>query len=497
MECRVVKVDVQATVAGEYLNVSAATVTLGVNAIPQIELLCAPTLGAKASPLRPYVSRPTITEYADLYERLSDKAEGKIEPGYVTMTINVNDGAEHEVINLNNWILVDVGMSSVSATAAPNLIVILQHPICKLTKVGSIYETPKSDFNTKLKKAINPGPFTTIVRDVYNFVKNDVLFWPTANGIPPIYRHKLAEQEHLPSTYLEDKTEKVFLQSYIVGAEKRMAEAEARIALPDGNNTSTWDMLLKATGLLLISITQDQSHNFTTDKLLLEPTQPWQERTITLEEDWCFSTELVGRDPYKLAGVMVRKLGPYTDEVNLGILKNGNVKINDPYMEVMYVPEPYKDPDKADGRIMKTSAPQLLDQCFREDAPFGGEISAAQCQLVEARVNTYDAALEAYAHTVYDITACSMARSVANMALYFKDVSGNLILPGNTCSFQADGKELYYGYIEKVVHHLSVQGGNQTSITMSHVRPKPSYMRDKQTIIPINEPNVAYNYKRS
>ena len=146
MDNRVVTVSVEANAAGYKLGVSEATIVLGVNAIPRVELQCAPSMYARQTPLKPDVKTPTLKDYGEVYKKLSVLAEGLSKTGNATFSVK-EDRGETDTIKLNNWILTDVGMSSVSATAAPYMTVILQHPICKLTKVGSIYETPKALLN--------------------------------------------------------------------------------------------------------------------------------------------------------------------------------------------------------------------------------------------------------------------------------------------------------------------------------------------------------------
>ena len=53
-------------------------------------------------------------------------------------------------------------------------------------------------------------------------------------------------------------------------------------------------------------------------------------------------------------------------------------------------------------------------------------------------------------------------------------------------------KDIYYGYIQQVVHHLSTSGGCSTSISMSHVRPEASFYVGGKVAIPIGKKNAAY-----
>lgn len=496
MDNRVVTVSVDANAAGYKLGVSEATIVLGVNAIPRVELQCAPSMYARQTPLKPDVKTPTLKDYGEVYKKLSVLAEGLSKTGNATFTVK-EDRGETDTIKLSNWILTDVGMSSVSATAAPYMTVILQHPICKLTKVGSIYETPKALLNVKLaEENKDPVPFLEVVKRTYDFVaSSDELFWPPPNEYPKIFRHALSQNDFNPNAYLRDDTGAhgdTFLNNANVNQE-RMSQAEASMVLPVEGGTSTWDMILSSAGHLLLSVVQDEACNYTKPKLVLEPTRPWKQSTIELGEDWCVTTDLPGSDPFKISGVMARKLGPYSEEVTLGILRNGNLnETESAASEVMYVPPPPREPKLADGRIMKTSSPALLEMTFRHDSPYGGAITTSNVKDIADRTKNYDDALKAYCKAVYEISTLSLCRATARMALYFHDVHGKLILPGNTCTFYAKGV-LYYGYIQKVAHHISSEGGCSTTIVMSHVRTDESYKINGQTAIEYGAQNAAWS----
>lgn len=158
----------------------------------------------------------------------------------------------------------------------------------------------------------------------------------------------------------------------------------------------------------------------------------------------------------------------------------------------MYVPVPAKDIETADGRIMKTSAPAVLDSAFRRDAPYGGAISLGSAKLDKAREDGFNTAIEKYCKAVYEITAASMIQARAQMALWFTDADGNLLLPGNTCKFTSNGKEIYYGYVRQVIHHLSTGGGCATTLALSYVRPEASFKVAGQVAIAAGAKNAAY-----
>jgi len=501
MDNKVVTVEVDATAAGKTLGVQAATLSLAVNEIPTIELSCVPTQ-ASGKPLEPTVCSPTISEFADLYQTLAPYAEGLSETGDVNIKLS---GDYNDTLSLKNWVLSGVGLSSISSTGAPHLSVVLQHPICKLTKVGSIYETPMSNIDEALNTCISgASSFIDVVDFAYSCVRDHVQFWPPEDPIATEYRMSLGVGDYDPRKYLffdnEGGSTGIFLGA---NAEDAFSRAMAPMVLPTSGG-STWDMIMQSCGALMLSVTQDHSYNFTGDMLKIGPLTPWKKATITLSEDKCAATDVPGMNPFKITGVMARKPGPGADlSVNQGLYDNGRDadEAPEPPSEVMYVPEGVSV-DSSDGRIMVTSAPSILDSAFWIDAVMGDDITAgiAFKGLESNTKDDYNEILRKYCKAVFEVTAGSMIQGRAQMALGFKDDDGNLILPGNTCKFMTKStgnggkgsRPLYYGYIRRVVHHLSTSGGCGTTVMMSYVRPTENFMINGNAAIKAGSPNAAY-----
>ena len=495
MKNKVVGISVEANVLSYKLGAQEATLSLSVNGIPTIELSCAPSgKGRSSKPLVPNVILPHLSEYADMYKDLSIAAESLDTTG--SIRINVT-GDDNDSISLNGWVLAGVGLSNASAVAAPHLNVIFQHPICRLTKVGSIYETPRSDEARAMNKAVGKGTtdFLQIMKKAYRCAREMVEYWPCPPNftLPVQFRQQLGVGEFDPDRYLVWKNSGksgIFLAGSDEGLQTRISQAIARMVFPNTTGSSTWDMITGASGSLLVSVTQDETNNYTKGKLVLEPTQPWKRASITIPEDRCALTELPGMNPLRLVGVMARKLGPYADPISLGYIKNGNDNTKPPVAEVVYVPKGI-NVSTADGRIIKTSAPAILDAAFRRDAPAGQTISLGNINMEAARADGYNSIIGKYCKAVYEITAASMIRARCQLALSFH-LGGKLVLPGNTCKFVSEGKTLYYGYIQDVVHHVSTGGGNSTTIKMSYVRPEESFKIKGNVAIQAGSPNAAY-----
>ena len=494
MDNNVVKVAIEASVAGVELDVHEATISLGINAIPTVELSCAPS---EANRYKINTFRPKIADFNDLYIKLKDKAWGKDKTCDVKFTITT-DGPRsgRDSISLNGWILTGVGMSGVSSTSAPYLTVILQHKICWLTKVGSVYETPKSDEDCEINDATrNCSDIIDALLSVYDCVKNKIDYWPAPNEVAENYRMSLGTDEFDPRKYLKWKGENgIYLA--VEGGKDMKAElsmAIGRALIPDENGTSTWDVLVDAAGSLLLNIVQDQDNNFTKDTLLIEASRPWKAAEITIYDDECHWTELPGMDPFRIAGIMCRRLGPGSFSMNQGTYRGGNPMVDPPDGEVMYTPEPMESPKLADGRIMKIPSPSILEGAFARDAPHGDDIPGSEEDGEEEVQTGFKDVLTRYCRAVYENTAASRSCARLQRKLGFRDKNGKLILPGNTCVFKSDGKDIYYGYINNVVHHISISGGCGTAVAMSRVRSTPDFKINGQTAIAYDSKNPAYD----
>ena len=495
-EYNVAKVNISASVAGKILSVQGATIEVGLNSIPTVELHCAPSERPSYSN-KVAVIKPSISDFKALYDDLSEAANTLNETGGVTIRVTVEgDRPRKETISLNGWILAGVGMSNVSATSAPHLSVVLQHPICQLTKVGSVYLTPKTDTNAKINQAIgNEDNFLQVIDNLYNLLKDPNLYLKPLNDKATAWVTALGNSKFKPSKYLAFNGSGIFLAGGPGDSMKRrLAQAMARYALPYNKDMSTWDMIVQSSGELLLHIVQDEGHNYTKEQLLWEPARPWKKATLNLNEEDCFWTELPGPNPYRIAGVMTRGIGKAVDGINQGLAskKNGNIENPDtePCGEVMYAPGSV-DPETAPGRVMKVSCPYCLDAAFRMDAESRSpDIISARVDGKDPRALCFQDMLNKYCQQVYEMSEHSMVRAKAQMALFFKDSGGkNLLLPGNTCTFTTrDAGILYYGYITGVLHHISTEGGCGTTVSMNYVRPGPGL----GDLIAEDAPNLVY-----
>ena len=500
MKERVVTLSIEAVVDGEEMSIHDITISNAVNAIPTALLVVSPTKSDSDTPLVPSVQSPSISDFTSLYNELAKKADDKSRKCSVKIVVKTyrtegSKGDEKEEIEIKDWILTGVGLSGIDSTSAPSLSIVIEHPICNLTKVGSIYETPNSYLDTDVALAASEGKsFIDIVNRVYATLrtKDSAFYEPPKGSVAAEFRKSLGVGEFDPSLYIKESAGPLFLSSSIdPNSLPRIAEAIGRMVIPNDGASSTWDMILSMCGVLLLNIVQDGENNYRKGKLILEPQKPWKSPTIKLDEEWCVSTEVPGVDSFKISGVMARKFTISIGGVTLGLFNNGNADQTGSIFDVLYVPKGLK-PKMSDGRIMRTSSPSVLNQAIVEDVPYGVSIDSAMVMMKKAMLEDFNEALLDYCQAVYEITMKSMVGASAQMALMFKDGNGNEILPGNTCSFTSRGSVIYYGYINRVVHHMSVDGGCGTTIRMSHARSEQIPKSGEVKLVENGDVNAAY-----
>lgn len=494
MNEKVVNIQIDATVAGRKLAVQEAQISLGINSIPSIELSCAPAVRTTLEPLNPYVYSPTVYNWSTLYEFLATRAEGLNETCDVDIIIS---GDENDRISLKNWILSGVGLTAAGATRAPYMSVVLQHPICKLTKVGAIYESLKFSIDDMISSSVASSEnFLDVVSKTYE-EERKAEYWPLDKNASAAseFRKNLGVGEFDPKKYLKFNGDNgIFLAGTNTKLRPSMAKAIGAMLHKNVGGSSTWDMLVSSQGTLLLNIVQDQKNNYTRDSLVIEPMQPWKAATITINDDRCNSTEVPGMDPLKIVGVMSTKLGVYADPINLGFRdRNGNPydKKEAVVCEYMYTPQGVTL-SMADGRVMKTQPPALLQSAFWKDGDAGQAITTCEGAANKSVQDGYNDILEKYCKAVYELTVASMKNARTSMALSLHDKEGKLILPGNTCKFTSGGRPLFFGYIRNVVHHMSTSGSNSTVVAMSYVRHTEDFKIGNKTVIKAGSPNAAY-----
>ena len=496
MTTNVVTISVDAKVAGKSLPVTGLSISLGVGCIPTIELRCAPSEASGKDWSNVNVKKPTLSDFADLYAELSKDAESMSAEGQLHIVIN--DGKKFgESLKMKEWILVGVGMTAAGATRAPYLSVTLQHPICNLTKVGAIYEMPKGTLEKKLDEATKSAKDPlSIMKAVYKCAR-EAEYWPVKGDNPDIpveFRESLGVDLYDPEKYLYfNKSGKtgLFLAADAGKGTYRFAQAIGRMILPSSGSSSTWDFLKRAVGELYLSITQNQEYNFTTRQLVLEPTQPWKNASLSISEDMLASTEFPGMNPYRISGVMVNRLGAYSDVLDLGGVDNGNANADNALSLYMY--SPVKNLDMASGRIEKIAAPTVLETAFRLDAMHGDRITSGGTDLSDLRADLFNKTITKYAKATYEIASGCMLQAKADLAFSFVDPDENIYLPGNTCRVGSKKRPIYYGYIDSIVHNLDCSGFNSTLIRMSRVRATEDFKIGGKTAIAAGATNAAYD----
>ena len=459
----VVTCNVSGKVAGKELNIFGADLILQVNAIPKVVLHCDPVGGIPGK--KTEVASPTIDEYVKEFNSLIDKVGGLGTTGSFSAQLFEN-GSQYDSVDIKEWVLSGVGLTRVSPTSAPTLDVTLSHPAVRLTKLGGIYEEPKGNFEQELERDAASGSIVATWDKVYKAYAESSSFRPLFSepqGICSQYRKALGDKENLPSTYLEDKTG-VFLcgESTLALPMKR---AVAGFLAPSKGGGSTWSYLIGSVcPNMLVSVVPGDLNS---GKLVLEPTSPWKDKSVTIDDSKINTIEFPGFDPYMICGAICGRPG-LTDYHQYNYQFVGDKEnTNDGNAGAMFVPKGLT-PTTSDGLIQICSTPRLLNSAIGRNGAVGGNLQSvvyASSELPSA----IKGPLLKYLKAFFQISVRSQVTSSVICMPYFD--KGN-VTAGKVYEIKGgeNGKTLMYGYAVGVRHHISTSDGSYTSINMSHVR---------------------------
>ena len=303
------KIEVEVSGLDAGIQVQRFDLAVAVNDIPRLTLEILPVKSRKG---QTEASAPTFSEITDLYHKLFSKSLDLRQKASVTIRIDSKDkGCKKQSIQLKNWILTDVGLSSVTTYSAPSLIIILQHPIVNLSRTGAVYETPMNNINSAYEK-LSGRSMISLMDDLYKRTSSKIFpFYPLPESVSSTkakaFREALGKPENLPGTYLDAKGG-LFLEKQADEAVTLLKVALARIMQPYRGSVSTWYTVISKICpycLMHVRPTYDQ------EKLSLEPLQPWYGANAhKIDENLIESIDLVARDPDPVCGTSFARVYP-------------------------------------------------------------------------------------------------------------------------------------------------------------------------------------------
>lgn len=449
------KCNCSAEVDGQTLDVIEAKISLAINSIPTIILLCSPRTGGGSGV---NVMKSTPKELAVAYEKLDPtglEQEGNVSIEAIPAKQN-NQAESPFSLTLKGWKLSGAGLSACSPNGIPLLSVCLQHPICELTTCGPIYGLPNCDIGTELDKETSKASgIIGVLQAVYSFCRNKALYQEiTGNGasILEAYRDKLGDGSIL-GKYLKEEIGGSFLGMNPYS----MSKAIGRFAIPRENSGSIFDCLLDLCGMLMINITQNSKCNFMNTQLIIEPIDPWKEASQTISTETTYEIEFPGVDPCPLAAVTARLYSENVQVISLGMVGTSVQTVQDSV-------HAYADQKKSNpnGKVLCISAPWLLTCASTRTSQNGESIQTLQTELLDDVKSNFNNPMKKYCKAVYGTSYRALTKARVSTEL------NKNLFPGEVCRVEAGG---FIGRIYQVDHIISMRPGvkSETVVYLSHV----------------------------
>lgn len=504
MSLHVDTLEVKVTGSGLKLNVQSFLLNVAVNAIPEITLECLPV---ESSPGKIEVSKPTISDLRKLYSELLPKALESKTTASIEIKVSSQDKTSicgQQTVKLEDWVLSDVGLTSVTTTSAPSLRVVFKHPAVRLTRSGEVYEVPYTspDYD-KWLSSITGKTIVKFLDNLYTELTNDkkVKFYPIGKNLfggsddfeNKVRAFRTSLKDILPSTYL-DCSCPIFLQPIVSPYENLRSNAIANLGLPGPGSISLWYIILtKICSQCLMHIRPTYDNK----KLTVEPLQPWYSSGAhEISENLIETIELPGNDPDPICGTAVSR------ELFTGFLAydSGQKAVRYSGSASYACKHSFFIPEKVQpsatgrwGRIM-TIAPNYIisgiaSKSDSNDKPQGGGgKTTIQDSQSKGDNNWYVKAEDLYAKAMFECLYRKNCTASISTTLIFKDASGKMLYPGEIAKIKADGNDLFMGYIYRLIVSGSSSGGIQSRMDFSYVRDP----NDKELLVPEGTINECY-----
>ena len=472
-------------IPGADLSVQALDLDLAVNAIPSVtlEILPVESKGGMGSKFTS-VSTAKIQEVTDLYSRLSDMASTLQTKATIKAEVKLDCTDHPQKLELKDWILVDVGLSSVTPRAAPVLNVTFQHPIVMLARTGFIYESLESDPDEELKM-VEGDDVIEVMDDVYSKGAGDAFEYyeiapASEEGLDDQYKKKITQfrrklAEEKPGKYIKSNVSGFFLQEVNDSLTDAMRFVTASMLMPMAfDGMSTWRRLI---GTVCSDMQMMIVPTYDKDKLELEPHNPWQTASYMITSQFMTSVDMPPMDRYPLIGVaMDKRVFNGGGNVHGGAARSSNGTRS--ITQAFYVPEPALDGDMVGDIMPFSDSPyilSILDADIGANQNYHGGGAQQNPQDMTNGVEPEDHAEMTLACAKGVFQSSYRAGCVAALTTIpmFTDYYGKAVYPGRVVNVQDEesGVTLFYGMITTMKVRLSANGGGSTYYGISHARP--------------------------
>lgn len=486
----------EVTVEGFFRDivVQSFELVIAVNTIPQISLTILPIeKPTKGNGQYITASSPNIKDITELYSLLLSKAVTLDEKATLTIkhitpydSEDLLEEEKYQTIELKDWIMSDVGLSSVTTMSAPVLSVTFSHPAIKLDRSGMIYENVENPIDLpEVYKDLEGDEIISYMDSVYDAYSSDeeILFSEIADisegGPDDRFKEKVQEfrtsglSENKPGKYIEGKTEKFFMEEIKPELHDDLVAMSGPIVAPQAFCKSTWNRIITEICpqfLATIIPTYDK------EKLKLEPFSPWQECTYEIDTKIVSSLDVTSIDPNPIIGVAVIKDVWSEEAATDGNTRDSSGKYDKSY--AFYFPDMVLD-DQIPGEILNLGEPGIISNLITADeasnsvdgmsGPEGEDLESAGNHIEDEDHETLD---EAYAKAMFQINYRKNCKASVVTTPMFKLGNSTTIYPGRVMTVYDPSSEarLFYGYITRIITKGSSEGGCMTHFELSHAR---------------------------
>lgn len=481
---------VEVTVTGldSEVQVQQFDLTVAVNDIPRITLEILPV---EAENGKTEASSPSFSEITKLYHKLFSKSLDLQQKATIRIKIDSKDeGCKKQELELKDWILTDVGLSSVSTYAAPSLVAVLQHPIVSLTRTGTIYETPMNNLDS-IFMDLQSMDMVGLMDKVLTLMSSPAYpFYPLpktdSHDKAKAFRTSLSSQKNLPGTYLKGSGG-LFLQQQAQLTIRLLKVALSKIMQPFRGSVSTWYTIISKVCpycLMQVRPTYDQ------EKLSLEPLQPWYAKDAhKIDEHLIESIDLVARDPDPICGVSFERKFPGEPTFNKTTLAWELVARQGTKTELssyaFFIPDKVQPDSRKYGRIVDLGSNAVISMIKQ----LSGPVSSLKIDAYEKISSTGQLDMEnAHAKAMFHALYRKNCRAAMTTTLMFKDSDGRMIYPGEILTISADGKDLFSGYLSRMTVSGSTTNGCLAKYEMNYARSAD----DKNLLVEGNTKNECF-----
>lgn len=497
------------------LYVQSFELNVAVNTIPMIMLNVLPIEPPTEGGTFVTASAPNIKDITRLYNDLVNYAAKLDTTATIKLKLvrNPEDEAftiaeQSQEVTLEKWILTDVGLSAVQSTSAPYLTATFSHPSVMLDKTGMIYE-----------EISNPGVLSdeyteadgmdliSFMDDMYQKYASGgkIMFYELANemqgGMANEFIGKVKELRtkdlvtYSPGVYLQDKTDGLFLTHITPQFIDNIKQAAGPLVCPQAFCQTTWHRLITdICPYFLVSIIPTYDKN----KLLVEPTSPWQESIYSVMTPLASSVDMPPLDPCPLIGTAINKRAwdvfktvnraNYSDkEQRASTTTTGTFSF--------YFPEKVLK-NNPKGQILNLGDARLIADLVLLDYSVNAANGAPKGQDLETAGNAVENIDKvdldtAYAEAMFLINYRKNCRASVITTPIFKDSDHNPIYPGRVITVYdtTTNSELMFGYLVKMTVKGSRQGNCMTVFELTHVRPTE---KDREIYVDEGTENPCY-----